>query len=133
MLPIPADRIMIDGYAIRLVSCAFADCFKGARLATTGGEDLEHNKYAGQFSTIMRALTRKDWDLISYIDKVNEFEAEISNTSLKQVLIDNLDIAANKRKIKGKLLIEHIFGFCKTFKKNTEQLGFHLTFRTADF
>ena len=47
------------------------------------------------------------------------------------MLINNHE-AANKGKIGGQILLEHIFGFCKTFKKITKNLGFHLTFRTAN-
>ena len=36
----PPDRFLIDGDVIRLVTNAFAYCFKQARLATTRGEDL---------------------------------------------------------------------------------------------
>ena len=39
---------------------------------------------------------------------------------------------ANKGKIKGYLFLEVIFGFCKTFKKVTKNLDFHLTFKTND-
>ena len=39
---------------------------------------------------------------------------------------------ANKGKIKGYLYLEDIFGFCKTFKKVTKNLGFHLQFKTND-
>ena len=39
---------------------------------------------------------------------------------------------ANKCKIKGYLYLEDIFGFCKTFKKVTKILRFHLTFKTND-
>ena len=46
-------------------------------------------------------------------------------------MINNHDLA-NKGKIKGQLALEHIFGFCKSFKKITKNLGFHVTFRTAD-
>ena len=47
------------------------------------------------------------------------------------MLIDN-HTDANKSKIKGYLYLEDIFGFCKTFKKVTKNLGFHLTFKTAN-
>ena len=47
------------------------------------------------------------------------------------MLIDN-HLDANKGKIKGYLFLEDIFGFCKTFKKVTKNLGFHLTFKTAN-
>ena len=33
---------------------------------------------------------------------------------------------------KGYLYLEDIFSFCKTFKKVTKNLGFHLTFKTND-
>ena len=34
--------------------------------------------------------------------------------------------------MKGQLPLEHIFGFCKTFKKKTKNLGFHITLKTID-
>ena len=48
------------------------------------------------------------------------------------MLIDNHTQLANKGKIRGHLLLEHIFGFCKTYKKITKNLGFHLAFKTND-
>ena len=48
----------------------------------------------------MRMLTIKDTDLLSCFDEV--IENEISNASLKQKLIDNHSIVANKGKIGGK-------------------------------
>ena len=50
----------------------------------------------------------------------------------KQVKNNNHTEHANKGKIKGHLNLEHIFGFCKTFKKITKNLGFHLTFKMND-
>ena len=47
------------------------------------------------------------------------------------MLIDN-HTDANKGKIKGYLCLEDIFGFCKTFKKVTKNLCFHLMFETAN-
>ena len=115
---------------IRLINIALAYCFIEARLATTGGADLEHNKYVGQVSTIMRSLTSKDSDLSSCYDKSGE-GALNDIILLKRILINN-HIDANKGKHKGKLELEHIIGFCKTFKKITKCLGFHLTFKTAN-
>ena len=63
--------------------------FKAALLETTAGADLEHNKYVGQFSTIMRALTSKDGDLLSHFDKIDETQDGINNSSLKHILINN--------------------------------------------
>ena len=51
------------------------------------------------------------------------------------MLIDNHNVVGqevNKGKIKGHLPLEHIFGFCKSFRKITKNLGFHISFRTAD-
>ena len=39
---------------------------------------------------------------------------------------------ANRGRIIGQITLEHIFGYCKKFKKITKNLGFHLTFRTAN-
>ena len=46
-----------------------------------------------------------------------------NDTSLKEILIDNHTVQANKGKIVGQLPLEHIFGFCKTFKKITKGIG----------
>ena len=119
---------------IRLTNNAFAYCFKEARLGITSGSDLEHNKDCGQVSTIMRVLFSKDADLLSQFDNINEGNgnADFNSTSLKNMLIDNHNVEVNKGKIKGHLALENIFGFCKSFKKFTKNLGFHKIFRTAD-
>ena len=77
----------------------------------------------------MRIITSKNGDLISCFDKINE--NYIDNTSLKQTLNTNHE-PANRGKAKGQIPLEYIFGFCKTFKKITKNLGFHPTFKTAD-
>ena len=129
---VAANSVLVNGDAIRLVINAFAYCFREARLSTTGGSDIEHNKYIGKKPTIMRASTSKHGDLFSHFEKIDESETEIEITSLHHHLNSNHELAANKRKIKGYLPLEHIFRFCKTFKKITKQSGFHLTFKTAD-
>ena len=129
---VAANRVLVIGDAFRLVKDASAYCFKEARLSTTGGSDIEHNKYCGQISITMRTLTSRDGDLISHFDKIDESETEIDKTLLHHHLTKNHDIAANKGKVRGQLLLEYKFGFCKTFKTITQQLGFHLTFKTAD-
>ena len=53
---------------IRLVNNAFAHCFKEGVIQTTVGMELENIKFLGQVSTIMRALTNKDGDLLSHFD-----------------------------------------------------------------
>ena len=71
---------------IRLTNNAFAYYFKEARLGVTSGSDLEHNKYVGQVSTIMRKLFSKDGDLLSQLEKINEGngDADFDSTSLKK-------------------------------------------------
>ena len=116
---------------IRLVNNAFAFCFKEVTLTTTGGMEIEHNKYHGPVSTIMRLLTSKDGDLSSSFVKIGESVLDNDNP-LKQLLINNHAVEVKKGKLKGLLALEHIFGFCKTFKKITKNLGFHLVFKMND-
>ena len=63
---VAANRVLVDGDAIRLVNNAFAFCFKEARLSTTGGSDIKHDKYVGQVIKIIRVLTSKDGGLLSH-------------------------------------------------------------------
>ena len=114
-----------DASVIRLVNNTFAYCFREATLSTTGGMDLEHNKYVGQVNTIMRLLTSKDGDLSSYFDKNGESVLDNDNP-LKQILISNHAQEVNKGRAKGQLT------FKKTFKKITKNLGFHLIFKMND-
>ena len=128
--------------SIRLVNIGYAFCFKEARLSTNIGSDIEHNKFCGQISTIMKVLSNKDDDLFSQFGKTNENDIpllerladlppQIRSTPHQKTLIDN-HLDANKGKIKGYLFLEDIFGFCKTFKKVTKSLGFVITFETAN-
>ena len=126
-----ADPNFTNADQIRIINNAFAFCFTQATLSTTGGMDLEDIKYVGQVSTIMRLLTSKDSDLSSYFDKNGEAVINDDNP-LKQILINNHAVDANKGKIKSHLALEHIFGFCKTFKKITKNLGFHLKIKMND-
>ena len=127
---------------IRLVNNGFAFCFKEARLSTSLGLDIEINKFCGQVSTNTRAISNKDGDLVSQFDNINENDipvlnrladlpVQIRDTPHQKMLINN-HIDANRGKIKGYLYLEDIFGFCKTFKKVTKNLGFHLQFKTND-
>ena len=90
----------------------------------------------------MRVISNKDGDLLSQFDNINENEIpilerlanlppQIRSTPHQKMLIDN-HTDANKGKIKRYLYLEGIFGFCKTFKKVTKNLGFHITFKTND-
>ena len=71
----------------------------------------------GVITTIMRFITKNDGDLSSYFDKNDETGGGFTNSSLKHMLIDSLSNEDNKGKIRANLPLEHIFGFCKTFKK----------------
>ena len=117
---------------IRLVNNAFAYIFQEGRISTSAGSEIEHNKNLGIVSTIMRVLTQKDGDLSSYFDKINEAEAGIADSTLKKMLINSHDDDNNKGKIRANLPLEHIFGFCKTFKKITKGLGFELQLKTSN-
>ena len=90
----------------------------------------------------MRVMLTKDGDLLSQFDKINEKDVpvleriadlppQIRSTPHQKMLINN-HMDPNKGKIKGYLYLEGIFGFCKTFKKVTKNLGFHLMFKAND-
>ena len=119
---------------IRMGNNGFAFCFKEASCATTGGMEIEHVKFIGQISTIMRSLTSKDGDLLSYFDNINNTDANtsINNNSLKDWLINSHSAEVSRGKVRGQLPLEHIFGFLKLFKKITKNFRFHLTFKTTD-
>ena len=51
------------GDTIRLVNNAFAYTIHDARISTSVGVEIEHNKYVDAISTIMRLVTQKDGDL----------------------------------------------------------------------
>ena len=126
---------------VRLVNNGFAFCFKEARLGTTIGSDIEINNFFGKISTLMKSISNKD-DLLSQFDNIKEngipilerlagLPPHIRSTPHQKMLINN-HTDANKGKIKGYLYLEDIFSFCKSFKKVTKILGFHLTFKTND-
>ena len=130
-------------YPVRSVNIGFAFCFEEARLGTTVGSDSEINKFCGQISTIMRAISNKDGNLLSQFDNINENDIpilesladlppQIRSTPHPKMLIDN-HTDANKGKINGYLYLEDSFGFCISFKKVTDNLGFHKPLKTNDF
>ena len=71
---------------IRITNNGLAHAFQGAVLATTSGSILEHIKFVGQISTLIRVLTSKDGDLLSQFDNINEgnTDADFDSTSLKK-------------------------------------------------
>ena len=88
----------------------------------------------GQSSTIVRASTSKDGDLLSQFDKFSDGDtyASMINASVKEMLIDNHKEVANNGKVKSQLSLEHISGFSKLFEKITKSLGFYLTVKMND-
>ena len=127
---------------IRLVNNGYAFCLKEARLSITVGSDIEHNKFCGQVSTIMKIISNKDDALLSQFGNINEkviplherlnnSPPQIRSTPHQKMLKDN-HIDANKGKIERYLFLEDNFGFCKSFKKVKKNLGFHLMFKTND-
>ena len=102
-------------------------------MGIASGGDIEHNKHVGPVSTVMIVLTSKDGVLLSQFDNINEgnANADFDSASLKKMMINNHDLA-NKGKIKCPLPLEHIFGFCKPFKKITKNQDFNVTLRTVD-
>ena len=106
--------------------------FQRGTLNTTIGSDIEINKFCGLISTSMRAISKRDGDLLSEFDKISENDIPIverlqdlppqnRDTPQQKKLINNYT-DANKGKIKGCLYLEDIFGFCKTFKKVNKNL-----------
>ena len=90
----------------------------------------------------MRAKSNKDGDLLSQFDNINENDTpalnrladlpvQIKDTPHQKMLINN-HTDPNKGKIKGYVYLEDVFGFCKTLKKVTKNLGFRLSFKTND-
>ena len=51
--------------------------------------------------------------------------------NLLKKLINNQNIDSKKSKTKEHLTFQRIFGFCKSIKKTTKNLGFHVTFKTV--
>ena len=68
---------------------------------------------------------------IPVLERLADLPPQIRDSPHQKMLINN-HTDVNKGKIKGYLYLEDIFGFCKTFKKVTKNLGFHLTFKTND-
>ena len=68
---------------------------------------------------------------IPLLERLADLPPHNRSTPHQKMLIDN-HLDANRGKIKGYLYLGDIFGFCKTFKKVTKNLGFHIMFKTAN-
>ena len=125
------DNNFGDANVIRLINSALAYVIHEAGISTASGVEIERNKFCGPISTIMRLVTQKDGDLSTYFDIIDESEGQINNSSLKQILINN-HTDHNKGIFSGHLPLQNIFGFARSFKKITKELGFELDFRTSN-
>ena len=85
---------------------------------------------------------KKDDDLLSQfgntnandiplIERLADLPPQIGWTPHQKMLIDN-HLDANKGKTKRYLYLEDIFGICRSFKRETKNLGFHIMFKTAN-
>ena len=116
---------------IRLVKNAFAFTIHDARMSSSSGVEIEQNNFGGPVSIIMRTVTQKDGEFSTYFDIIDESEAGIDNSSLKQILINDRT-ADNRDIIRGHLPLEYVFGFAKSFEKITKRIGFELDLRTTN-
>ena len=79
----------------------------------------------------MRVASQKDGDLSTYFGIIDESEAGIESSSLKQKLIVN-HTESNRGIIRGHLPLEYVFGFCKSCRKITKSIGFEIDLRTSN-
>ena len=125
------NTIFTNADQIRFVNKGLAYFFEECRLSTSSGTEKEHNKHLGPVPTKKRLLKQKVGDLSSFFNTIDEREDGFTDSSLKHLLIDSHTNEDNKGKLKANLPLEHIFGFCKTFKKTTKGLGFELHLKTS--
>ena len=123
------NTIFTNADQIRLVNSGLAYVFQEGRLSTSAGTEIEDIRNLGNVSFIMRLLTQKDGDLSSFFWQNRR---TITDSTLKQLLIDSHTNENNKGKIKANLPLEYIFGICKTLKKITKGLGFELQLKTSN-
>ena len=102
---------------IRLANNAFAYVFSIATLLTTGHEETEQKYYQDHVSTVIRLLTSRDGDLLSYFEKIGDTQIGIKGSSFSRILIGIHEEVANGGKVKRHLILEHNLRFFKTFKK----------------
>ena len=114
---------------IKLNNIASAYVFQDARISN--GTEIEQSKHDGPVSTVMSLIKHKHTDLSTYFKKFDETGTGIVNTSLKYLVVNNHIVYATKGNMKGHLPLEHIFDFCKNFKKNNKTSGFKLRLQTS--
>ena len=104
---------------IRLTNNGLAYVFQEVVLSTTSGSNLEHNKFVGQISTIMRILTSKDGDLLSQFDNINEGYTDdgLDSTSLKKCSLIITKTMLTEERLKHNCHLNTSLDFVKHLKK----------------
>ena len=104
---------------IRLTNNGLAYVFQEAVLASTSGSNLEHNKYFGQISTIMRVLTSKDGDLLSQFDNINvgNTDDDFDSTSSKKCSLIITKTMLTEERLKHSCQLNTSLDFVKHLKK----------------
>ena len=93
-----------------MVNIDFAYCIKEGTIATTAGKEIEQVIFLGQESTIMRAWTSKDGDLLSYFDNIKDTDVTTStnNISLNHSKIGYLIVIVLKLIVEKLKVIYHL-------------------------
>ena len=97
---VAANRVPVNGDARSLVKNAFAYCFKEAGLSTTGGSDMERKNNCGQISTITRALTSTDGNLLSCFDQILNQKVKLKIHHYVIILLTTMTYLLIKEKLK---------------------------------
>ena len=96
-----------DDSPIRLTNNGLAYTFQEARLSTST-TDLEHNKYCGQISTIMRLVSSRDGDLLSQFDIINEeigADEAATSENIRSTSLNKMFLPITKMPIAEKLKV----------------------------
>ena len=99
---------------------AFFYAFSIATLPRTGEEQYQNRNVCHQ-STIIRLSASKVGEFLSSFDKTKKTQNKIESSPVCLILNDNFQEVADKGEVKGHLLLEHTFRFCKNFKKITKK------------
>ena len=98
-----------------MVNNGFAFGFKERNITTTGGMEIEDVKFFGQVPSIMRSSTNKDGHLLSYVNFINDTDANTSmnNIALNDRLIISHSVAVDRGKNGSQLPLENKIGIVK--------------------
>ena len=77
--------------------------------------EVGQNKRICHIPMMMRLITSKYGDLLSYFDKIDESENGVKRSSQNKILIDNFEDVANRVIVESHLPLEIFFKFYRTF------------------